>query len=44
MEVLVEIFLVTYVMKVIVATMDTPFVYLASYLKDKNRVTEKIII
>lgn len=43
-EVLVEIFLVTYVMKVIVATMDTPFVYLASYLKENKSVTEKIII
>ena len=43
-EVLVEIFLVTYVMKVIVATMDTPFVYLASYLKENKSITEKIII
>ena len=44
LEVLVEIFLVTYVMKVIVATCDTPFVYLASYLKDKRKISEKILV
>nr|WP_307774745.1 queuosine precursor transporter [uncultured Cetobacterium sp.] len=44
MEVLVEIFVVTYVMKVIVATLDTPFVYLASYLKDKSKVSETVLV
>ncbi|WP_297597014.1 queuosine precursor transporter [uncultured Cetobacterium sp.] len=44
MQVLVEIFIVTYVMKVIVATLDTPFVYLASYLKENKKVSENILI
>lgn len=43
-EVIVQIFIVTYVMKVIVAIMDTPFVYIASYLKGKDKVEEKVII
>lgn len=41
--VLVEIFISTYIMKVIVAMMDTPFVYLASYLKEKQKITENIL-
>ena len=35
-DVLVQIFLVTYLMKVLVALFDTPFVYLATYIKDKR--------
>lgn len=43
-ETMVKIFIVTYIMKVIVATMDTPFVYIASYLKGKEKIEEEIII
>lgn len=39
-EVLIEIFIVTYIMKLIVALSDTPFVYLASYIKEKKKVEE----
>lgn len=39
-EVLVEIFFVTYIMKFIVAVCDTPFVYIAHYLKKKNMIEE----
>ena len=39
-EVLIEIFLTTYVMKFIVAVCDTPFVYAAHYLKKKNMIEE----
>lgn len=39
-NVLLQVFIVTYIMKVIVAGCDTPFVYLASYLKGKNKITE----
>ena len=35
-DVLVQIFFVTYFMKVLVALCDTPFVYLATYIKDKK--------
>lgn len=40
LEVLVEIFWSTYFIKFIVASADTPFVYLANYLKKKNRIEE----
>jgi uncharacterized integral membrane protein (TIGR00697 family) len=36
--VLVEIFLTTYLLKWLVAVFDTPFVYLARYLYDRNRI------
>ena len=39
-EVLLEVFLVTYLMKVTVALFDTPFVYLATYIKDKKWVKD----
>ena len=39
-EVLVEIFITTYIMKFIVAVCDTPFVYAAHYLKKKNLIEE----
>lgn len=39
-EVLIEIFITTYIMKVIIAISDTPFVYLASYLKRKGKIQE----
>lgn len=39
-EVLIEIFLTTYLMKFIVAVCDTPFVYAAHYLKKKNMIEE----
>lgn len=35
-EVLLQIFFVTYFMKVAVALFDTPFVYLATYIKNKS--------
>ena len=35
-DVLVQIFFVTYFMKLLVALFDTPFVYLATYIKDKK--------
>lgn len=41
-EILIEIFIVTYVMKFLVAVSDTPFVYFASHLKRKNKVKEII--
>lgn len=44
MEVIAQIFIVTYIMKVIVATMDTPFVYIASYLKEKEKIEEEVVI
>lgn len=39
-EVLIEIFLTTYLMKFLVAVCDTPFVYIAHYLKRKNMIEE----
>ena len=39
-EVLFEIFFVTYIMKFIVAICDTPFVYLAHYMKKRNLIEE----
>ena len=39
-EVLLEIFITTYFMKFIVAVFDTPFVYIASYLKSKKKIRE----
>lgn len=39
-EVLLEIFITTYFMKFIVAVFDTPFVYIASYLKSKKKIKE----
>lgn len=42
LEVLVQIFTVTYVMKFIIAVADTPFVYLANYLKRKEKINEVI--
>lgn len=42
MEALVEIFWTTYFMKFLVASLDTPFVYLANYLKKKNKIEEII--
>lgn len=39
-EILLEIFLTTYVMKFIVAICDTPFVYAAHYFKKKNMIEE----
>lgn len=39
-EVLIEIFLTTYLMKFLVAVCDTPFVYMAHYLKKKNMIEE----
>ncbi|WP_027129228.1 queuosine precursor transporter [Fusobacterium perfoetens] len=41
-EVLKEIFIATYVIKFIVAISDTPFVYIAHYLKRNNLVEEEI--
>lgn len=41
-EVLIEIFLTTYFMKFLVAVCDTPFVYIAHYLKKKNLVEQAI--
>jgi uncharacterized integral membrane protein (TIGR00697 family) len=38
-EVLLEIFITTYFMKFIVAVFDTPFVYIASYLKSKKKIS-----
>lgn len=43
-DVLIEIFITTYIMKAIVAAFDTPFVYLASYLKSKNKINDDIFI
>lgn len=40
--VLVEIFLTTYLLKWLVAALDTPFVYLARYLFDNNRIPGSI--
>ncbi|NME35256.1 MULTISPECIES: queuosine precursor transporter [Fusobacterium] len=40
-EVLKEIFIATYVIKFIVAISDTPFVYIAHYLKRNNLVEEE---
>lgn len=42
-EVLFEIFVTTYFMKFIVAVFDTPFVYIASYLKQHNKINESEI-
>lgn len=39
-EVLIEIFITTYVLKVLVAISDTPFVYLASYLHNNDKIQE----
>lgn len=39
-EVLLEIFLTTYMMKFIVAVFDTPFVYIANHLKLNNKIRE----
>ncbi|WP_410207479.1 queuosine precursor transporter [Fusobacterium sp.] len=39
-KVLIEIFLTTYLMKFLVAVCDTPFVYIAHYLKRKNMIEE----
>ncbi|MGL4392300.1 MAG: queuosine precursor transporter [Fusobacteriaceae bacterium] len=39
-DVLVKIFVSTYVIKFMVALLDTPFIYLASYLKRANKVRE----
>ena len=39
-EVLLEIFLTTYFMKFLVALCDTPFVYIAHFLKRKNLIEE----
>lgn len=39
-EVLIEIFLTTYLMKFIVAVCDTPFVYIAHYLKKYNKIED----
>lgn len=41
-EVLIEIFLTTYFMKFLVAVCDTPFVYIAHYLKKKNLIEQVI--
>lgn len=41
-EVLIEIFLATYLIKLLVAVCDTPFVYLAHYLKKKNLIEQTI--
>ncbi|MCI6152097.1 MAG: queuosine precursor transporter [Fusobacterium perfoetens] len=41
-EVLKEIFIATYVIKFIVAISDTPFVYIAHYLKRNNLVEKEI--
>lgn len=41
-EVLIEIFLATYLIKFLVAVCDTPFVYLAHYLKKKNLIEQAI--
>ena len=35
-----QIWITTFVLKVIVAAVDTPFIYLATYMKDKNIVKE----
>lgn len=43
LKVLVQIFLVTYIMKLIVALCDTPFVYLASHLKEKDSVNDVVL-
>ena len=39
-EVIIEIFLTTYFMKFLVAVCDTPFVYIAHYLKRKDMIEE----
>ncbi|MGL5124309.1 MAG: queuosine precursor transporter [Fusobacteriaceae bacterium] len=39
-NVLLQIFVSTYIIKILVATCDTPFVYLAREWKDKNKVEE----
>lgn len=41
-NILVEIFFVTYLMKFIVAVLDTPFVYIGHYLKKKGKIEEII--
>ncbi|MGL6064842.1 MAG: queuosine precursor transporter [Fusobacteriaceae bacterium] len=40
MNVLFQIFISTYIIKIIVATCDTPFVYLARGWKEKNKIEE----
>lgn len=42
LEALVEIFWTTYFMKFLVASLDTPFVYLANYMKKRNKVEELV--
>lgn len=44
MEALVEIFWSTYFIKFIVASADTPFVYLANHMKRKNKIEEIIVV
>lgn len=44
MDVLIEIFLTTYVMKALVAALDTPFVYLAAHLKEKKKINDEIFL
>lgn len=39
-EIILEIFISTYLMKFIVAVFDTPFVYIASHLKHNNKIKE----
>ncbi len=39
-EVIFEIFISTYMIKFIVSICDTPFVYLANYLKENNLIKE----
>jgi queuosine precursor transporter len=41
-EVLIEIFLTTYILKWLVAVLDTPFIYLARHLYDTRRIPSKI--
>ncbi|MGX6591759.1 hypothetical protein SAMN02745174_02027 [Cetobacterium ceti] len=42
-EVLIEIYWVTYFMKFVVAALDTPFVYLANYLKRRGKIKEVLL-
>lgn len=39
-EVIIEIFITTYIMKFLVAVCDTPFVYMAHYLKKKDMIED----
>lgn len=43
LPVLWEIFLSTYILKWIVAFLDTPFIYLASYLKEKKMLPKEVL-